>query len=97
MSSPRRRSASGVEARIARMIRKYVAFDIETAAHIANFRGDWRSFRPLGITCAAALASDAEQAAVWHGKNPDGAPAARMSRAEARQLVDRLAALTAEG
>ena len=79
------------------MERKYVAFDIETAANVANFRGQWRSFRPLGITCAAALASGAEKATVWHAQNADGTPAGRMSRAEARQVVDRLAALAAEG
>lgn len=79
------------------MSRKYLAFDIETAANVANFRGDWRAFRPLGITCAAVLACDAEKATVWHARNADGSPAARMSKAEARELVDRLAALAAGG
>lgn len=79
------------------MTRKYVAFDIETAANVANFRGDWRSFRPLGITCAAVLACDAEKPTVWHAQHADGTPAPRMSREEARNVVDRLAALAAEG
>ena len=61
------------------MARRYLAFDIETAADVPGPDFDWRSHRPLGITCAAALACDASEATVWHGEEPDGTPAARMS------------------
>ena len=38
------------------MGRQYLAFDIETASTVEA--DDWRTCRPLGITCAAAVASE---------------------------------------
>ena len=72
------------------MVRKYVAFDIETAADIPGPEFNWRDHRPLGITCAAALASDAADPIIWHGKSPDGNPAKQLSQAEAHRIVDHL-------
>src|SRR5882724_10843572 len=51
------------------MNRKYLAFDIETAADIPGPDFNWRPHRPIGITCAAIVASDALQPVVWHGKS----------------------------
>lgn len=79
------------------MTRKYAAFDIETAADVPESVGSWASYRPLGITCAAVYLQDESEAIVWHGKNSDGTPAARMSQAEARQMVVQLERLVAEG
>jgi hypothetical protein len=51
--------------------RKYLAFDIETAKLPEN---DWRSRRPLGISCAATLLADSDEPILWHGGNdPSGA------------------------
>lgn len=97
--SPSPRLAGRVSAGAVRrplMMRKYLAFDIETASTVDG--DDWRSCRPLGITCAAALASDAKARPVlWHGMTEDGAPAERMSRREARHLVDDISAYAAQG
>jgi len=79
------------------MARKYVAFDIETAANIPGQEFNWRDHRPLGITCAAALASDVAEPTIWHGKSPDGNPAKQMSRAEAHRVVDHLVEMARGG
>ena len=79
------------------MTRKFAAFDIETAADVPESAGSWASYRPLGITCAAVFLDDASEAVVYHGKNTDGTPAARMSQAEAQQLVKQLEKLVADG
>lgn len=72
------------------MARKYLAFDVETAANVPGPEFNWRDHRPLGITCAAALASDLAEPMIWLGKSPDGNPAKQMSRAEAHGMVDQL-------
>ncbi|HEX9879126.1 MAG TPA: ribonuclease H-like domain-containing protein [Candidatus Binatia bacterium] len=79
------------------MARKYLAFDIETAAEVPGPEFDWRRYRPIGITCAAVLASDASEPTVWHGKQADGLPAARMSPDEARNMVHRLSEMVRGG
>ncbi len=78
------------------MRRKYFAFDLETASTVE--RDDWRTCRPLGVTCAAAVASDAPgRPVVWHGMTATGLPAARMSRDEARSVVADLRAYVEQG
>jgi len=79
------------------MARKYVAFDIETAADIPGPEFNWHFHRPLGICCAAAIPCDSSDPILWHGKNPDGTPAGRMSREEARHMVEHLRQLTDRG
>jgi RNase_H superfamily len=79
------------------MTRKYLAFDIETAKNVPGDDFNWRSHRPLGISCAAALRCDVDEPILWHGKRGDGTPAERMSHAEAKDLVRELAALTTDG
>jgi hypothetical protein len=79
------------------MTRKYLAFDIETAADIPGPDFNWRPHRPIGITCAAIIGSDASQPVVWHGKTAAGAPAPRMTRDEAREVVQALVQKAAEG
>ena len=46
--------------------RKYLAFDIETAKTTEDGT-DWRSCRPLGISCAATLLADSDELRLWHG------------------------------
>ncbi|MHC4442562.1 MAG: ribonuclease H-like domain-containing protein [Planctomycetota bacterium] len=79
------------------MARKYLAFDIETAKDVPGADFNWQPHRPLGISCAAALPSDAQETTVWHGRNEDGTPAKQMSKFEARQVVNELAELTCRG
>jgi hypothetical protein len=79
------------------MKRKYLAFDIETAKDIPGEEFDWKPHRPLGIACAATLASDGREPLLWHGKTAAGTPAGKMSREEAIELVRRLARFVDEG
>jgi hypothetical protein len=78
-------------------LQKCLSFDIETAVEFPASAPDWRPYRPLGIACAATLASDQAAARLWHGRTADGAPAPRMLKADAAALVDYLAGMAAEG
>src|SRR5208337_2434610 len=79
------------------MAGQYLAFDIETAKDVPGDDFNWRPHRPLGISCAATLASDTDQPLVWHGKTSDGLPDKRMSREDARGLVQYLSKMAADG
>jgi hypothetical protein len=79
------------------MIRRYLAFDIETAKILPEQVTNLLEHRPLGICCAAAVASDRRDPAVWHGRLPDGSTAPSMSGAEARTLVHDLQDFVNEG
>jgi hypothetical protein len=74
--------------------RRYLAFDIETTK-IVQDPADWRSQRPLGISCAATLRPD-EEPLLWHG-GPRQNPADRMTREETGELVRYLEEKTAQG
>ena len=75
--------------------RKYLAFDIETAK-VTDNAADWHSHRPLGISCTATLAADADQPTFWYGGDRTN-PADRMSRDEAAALVRYLEDQAAQG
>ena len=79
------------------MARKYLAFDIETAKEVPGDDFDWHAHRPLGIACAAALPSDASAPLLWYGKKKEGTPAPKMSRQDARDVVDQLTGLVKDG
>lgn len=76
--------------------RKYLAFDIETA-ELPDWGHNRSRRRPVGITCAATLASDEPAPRLWYAKSDDGRPADRMQQADAKQLVDYLEFKAAEG
>jgi len=76
---------------------RYLAFDIETAKDVPGDDFNWRAHRPLGISCAATLASDADQPLLWYGKTRDGSPEGRMSREDAQGLVQYLSSMVADG
>jgi len=78
------------------MNRKYVAFDVETAKEWPD-GADWRRHRPLGIACAATLADGPEPPRFWHGAQPDGRPADRMTRDDLAPLVDYLVSMVDGG
>jgi len=71
------------------MNRKYLAFDIETAKVLPEAT-DWKSDRPLGITCAATFSAEFNNAVVWRGKDT-------MSQQEVRRLVHYLTRKVAQG
>ena len=79
------------------MARRYLAFDIETAKDVPGEDFNWRPHRPLGISCAATLTSDSNEVRLWHGKMGDGAPAPRMTRADAEGLVEYLSKMVEDG
>lgn len=68
---------------------KYLAFDIEITRIMPEGVGDWKKYRPLGISCAAAIPSDGE-AAFWFGKTASGDYASQMSVDETQELVKHL-------
>ena len=74
------------------MKRKYLAFDIETAKVMPEGEPNWRSCRPLGISCAATLLSDTDELILWHGAASD-----RLSQQEAADLVEYLTAKVGHG
>jgi len=55
-------------------MRRFLAFDIETAKLLPAVVDDLLAHRPLGIACAAAAASDLPQPLVWHGRDASGHP-----------------------
>jgi hypothetical protein len=77
--------------------RQYLAFDIETAKDVPGEDFNWRPHRPLGISCAATLASDTDQPLLWYGKTRDELPEKRMSQGDAQGLVQYLSNMAADG
>jgi hypothetical protein len=75
---------------------KYLAFDIETSA-LPRWGHQRGRRQPVGITCAATLASDEPSPRLWHAVDAAGQPADRMQPADARRLVGYLAQRAAEG
>jgi hypothetical protein len=65
---------------------KYTAFDIEIARIMPEGVSDWSRYRPLGISCAAAMSSDGETV-LWYGKTSSEDYASQMSTAEAQEIV----------
>ncbi len=80
------------------MKRKFLAFDIETAAMLseAQFQ-DWKRHRPLGVTCIAAQASDAAAPMLWDSRQAGGGTPGRMSKAQAAEFVGYLRQMAAAG
>ncbi len=79
------------------MSHRYLAFDIETAKDVPGEDFNWRPHRPLGIACAATLASDSDTPRLWYGKTSTGEPAAKMSKEEAAEFLRFLCKSAAEG
>lgn len=78
-------------------MKRYLAFDLETAKLLPPEVRDVLKHRPLGISCAAAIASDFPEPLLWHGKNASQLPSKQMTREEAGQLVSKLTELTQQG
>jgi hypothetical protein len=78
-------------------MKRFLAFDIETAKILPAGVTDILAHRPLGIACAAAVATDRAEPLVWHGKDEAGRPSPRMKRTEAARLVADLSGLASQG
>jgi len=76
--------------------RRYLAFDIETAKVLPQAVADVLAHRPLGIACAAAVATGRDEPITWHGREGDK-PAARMSGDEVSAMVDNVGAWVRDG
>jgi hypothetical protein len=66
--------------------RRYLGFDIETATLSPEDGSDWRSCRPLGISCAATLLGDSQEPLLWHGGDR-ASRGDRLTKEEASNLV----------
>jgi hypothetical protein len=70
--------------------RKYLAFDVETAEAQPANDYDRKSYRLLGISCAATFLSGAREPLLWYGGANRKRPTKRMHRQEAQGLVNYL-------
>lgn len=75
---------------------KYLAFDIEIAKDLPEGEPDWKRHRPLGITCAATLASDEPEPYLFYSME-NGHYAPRMTSKDAMDIVDYLSYMVGEG
>lgn len=68
---------------------KFVSFDIEIAKQIPEDAKDWDKHRPLGISCAATIASDDLSPTLWFdGQYSDGAHyGPKMTKGGCKELV----------
>ncbi len=78
-------------------MKRFLAFDIETAKIIDDSARDLLAHRPLGIVCAAAAALDLREPLTWYGHDTMSRPSPRMTRDEASGLVSELIDLAAQG
>lgn len=79
------------------MLRKYIAFDIETAKILPDFVSELKAHRPLGITCAATFCSTDDAPRLWYGRDEDGNASPQMNRLEAVELVHQLSRFVNDG
>jgi hypothetical protein len=75
---------------------RYLAFDLEIARNLPEGLEDWKSIRPLGITCAATITSE-EELTIFPATDESGVYSERMTPAQAGQLVDHLQAAVRSG
>lgn len=75
----------------------FLAFDIETAKEVPGDDFDWKSHRPLGITCLASLATGDTEPRVWFSRSADGSPAPQMSQQDIADFLSYLAQAQTDG
>ncbi len=78
-------------------MRKYLAIDLETASDVPERRGAWKKARPFGICCAAACCAETDEVFLWHGKDGNGSPTGRLTKAEVQGLVEALKGFVRRG
>ena len=69
--------------------KKSVSFDIEIAKDLPDDFDSFKNYRPLGISCAAAITHD-ENVTTWYGGKRNGEFSDRMSKDEVVEMVDYL-------
>lgn len=69
--------------------KKMIAFDIEIAKELPDDFNDFKTYRPLGISCAAAL-TDENELTQWYGGKEEGKFADRMTAAEVIEMIEYL-------
>lgn len=72
---------------------KYLAFDIEIFKSIPEGVTDWKGLRPLGISCAATIATGDAIPTLWHSADKTQP----MTVAECRTMVSYMAGMQAKG
>jgi hypothetical protein len=77
-------------------VAKYLAYDLEIAKPIPEGESDWKKHRPLGITCAAAIASDGHQW-LWYGHDGKGLFTPQMTGEQCRHMMNVLGELADNG
>jgi len=70
--------------------RRCLAFDLEIVKIPPHGEPNWKSYRPLGISCAATLLSDLGELLLWHGGANRKRPTRQMKRREVARLVNYL-------
>ncbi len=75
---------------------RYMAFDLEIARPLPEGGEDWKSIRPLGITCAATLTED-EEVTLFSARDENGEYTRCMSPGQANQIVDHLVSASNAG
>lgn len=79
------------------MNRRWVAFDIETAAILSKEEmSNWRRHRPLGVICAATCASF-DDPVLHYSTDNFSFPREKMTRSDAQELVHYLLHMRARG
>lgn len=77
---------------------QYLAFDIEIVKEIPEGVTDWKGLRPLGISCAATLATGDERPVLWyHGQGAGEHLGGAMDLTEVRELVEYLSVKQRQG
>ncbi|MCH2200712.1 MAG: ribonuclease H-like domain-containing protein [Fuerstiella sp.] len=79
------------------MTRRYVAFDIETAKDVPGDDFNWKSHRPLGISCIASQSTEDAEPRVWMTRGADNQPAPQMSRDDVAAFVQHLLEASRKG
>lgn len=75
----------------------YLAFDIEIAKVVPDDVDDWKSQRPLGISCMASYSTTCDRPKVWFTKTDTGSPSPQMSQHDIACFVDYLKAEQSKG
>lgn len=76
-------------------VNKLIGFDIEISKEIPPDTDDITPYRPLGISCASAVAQDFST--LWYGRNEAGEVQPSMSRAEVLDMLFWLAKNVTDG
>ena len=79
------------------MVRKYLAFDIETAKEVPGEDFNWKPHRPLGISCIASKSTECEEPRIWLSRTDSGTPAPQMTQADVAAFVRYLSEAVKDG